>query len=201
MTAGTTHTEPKKSLAGIDDDFAQLILTRQAHRFRILANLAGQQAGGRHQKTGRRILANLISRNLLADELIKGSVLVERLNHIVSVWPSVRARRVHFESVGIRITHHVQPMLRPTFSITRGGEQSIHCFGKGDLCQSRIFDEFFHRIRTGRQAGQIQGRAPQQGDPICLRRRFQIVFTQRSVNEIIDGIALGRYYRALHGLE
>ena len=92
-------------------------------------------------------------------------------------------------------------MLRPAFSITGGGQQPIDRFGKSDLRRSRILDEFFHRGRIGRQAGQIQRCAPQKGDPVCLCCKFQIVLTQLPTNKVINGIAFGRNLYALYRLE
>jgi hypothetical protein len=55
----------------------------------------------------------------------------------------VRAFGVNLEAVGIGVTDHVEPVLRPAFSVTRRGEQGVDDllfgFGRGVLLELSDF--------------------------------------------------------------
>ena len=91
--------------------------------------------------------------------------------------------------VGIRIAHHIQPMLRPTFSIVRRGQQSINCFGKSDLPSSDTRRIFSPRqdLAVGRSDPETRAAIRH---PICLKRVFQIILLQFSANKVIIGLLL-----------
>ena len=70
--------------------------------------------------------SDLVTRDLLAHELVVGLVIVERLDDVVAIRPDVLPIRILVVAIALRIAHQVQPMLRPTFAIARARQQFIH---------------------------------------------------------------------------
>ena len=83
--------------------------------------------------------------------------------------------------MGVGITYHVQPMLRPAFAITRGSEQAVHRLFRG------IRDKPGQFLRGGRQAGEIEGHPAQPNQRIGGGRHREAVFVQLGGDEGIDG--------------
>ena len=66
-----------------------------------------------------------VSGDLLLDESIEWLVLVEGLNHVITVSPSVPVGDVFIQSVRVRVTRHIKPMPRVSNPILRRTEQAI----------------------------------------------------------------------------
>jgi hypothetical protein len=68
---------------------------------------------------GGRILAQRSAGDLFLDKAIIRRVRVEGGNHIIAIGPRVGPLRVHFKTRRIRITHDIEPMLRPALTVAR----------------------------------------------------------------------------------
>ena len=66
-----------------------------------------------------------VARELLLEELVVWLVLVECRDDIVAIPTCVPVDQVLIEPVGISVSSDVQPVPSPTFSVSRGGQQSI----------------------------------------------------------------------------
>ena len=62
--------------------------------------------------------------DLLADEVVKGDVGVERAHEVVAVAPRLGPVRIVFETIAFREPYHVQPVLSPPLTVSRRGEPS-----------------------------------------------------------------------------
>ncbi len=67
-----------------------------------------------------------IARQLLAQELVIGLVLVERLDDVVAIPPGVRKGEVDVLARALRVACHVQPVTAKAFAEMRGVEQPVH---------------------------------------------------------------------------
>ena len=121
MAPRAAHAEAEKRLPDIGHHFIERVLPREADGRLILSNLSRQQHRRRDKKSSRRIHAQRVAGDLLANETVIGQVRVERADNVVAVGPRVRAFRVHFKAVRVRIAHHIQPVLRPAFAVVRRG--------------------------------------------------------------------------------
>src|SRR5262249_23254155 len=90
---------------------------------------AAMQAGG-NPILGRRLqfspLRQQIAGNLLNQEAIIRFVFIETSYHVVAIAPSMRSFAVGFVTVGLGITNHIEPVLRPALAILRASEQALH---------------------------------------------------------------------------
>ena len=97
----------------------------------LLVLIAADQVDGPGaKKTGRdqRVVVagiEFIAGDLLPQEAVVRLVLIERPHHVIAISPRVRTLGVQFVTVGIGITHHVQPALRPALAVVRRREQPV----------------------------------------------------------------------------
>ena len=82
-----------------------------------------------------------ISCNLLLNEPAIRLIAIERVDHVVSVRPSVRTHFVLVVTVSLAKMHHIKPVPSPTFSVTRGIQQLIDDPSVSFIISSRITDE------------------------------------------------------------
>ena len=112
--------EAEEKLAG---DIGEFRFDQFALAFRIrlvpFVNAMPEVAGG-YEDVGI-FGCDLVTGKLLADETVVGLVFVEGLDDIVAVRPCVRAVGVLAVAIGLGIAGKIQPMLRPTLAVTRGG--------------------------------------------------------------------------------
>ncbi len=138
-------------MADVHHDFVDGVLAGEAHGRCIFPDLAGKKNGGGDEEPSGGFFANEVASELFADEAVVGLVVIERLNDVVAVGPCVWTFGVHLEAVGIGVTNHVEPVLRPAFSVTRGGEQGVDNLllgaGRGVLLELSDFGG------SGREAG------------------------------------------------
>ena len=135
---------------------------------------------------------------MLDDEAVEGEVLVKRANDVVTVGVGVGVAALLLEDVtfGVGVARHVEPVTAPALAIARRAEQPIHHPGErfGRLVGKKICD----LTRRGGQAGQIVGRATNQGPFVRLpggRQPPGLEFCQHEcVDRIVPppGIANGR---------
>src|SRR5205807_758345 len=103
---------------------------------------------------------------------------------IIAVAPHAGAIAVVLKAVGLRETHDVEPVLRPTLGVVRGGEQTIYQAFIG--VRTLIFFESRDFFWRGRQAGEIEGEPANERGTIRLRRRFESLGKQFLENEVVD---------------
>src|SRR4030095_5666314 len=83
-----------------------------------------QKPGG--DQTLRIAWLQLVSGDLLEDELSVGLFLGEAADYVIRGAPVIRTLKIIGVSIGIGISHDVKPMPRPAFPIVRRREQALH---------------------------------------------------------------------------
>ena len=63
--------------------------------------------------------------SLLADELVVGLVVVERVDDVVAIPPGVGVSEVLVHAVGVGVAGHVEPVPAPALAVVRRGEQPV----------------------------------------------------------------------------
>ena len=129
MATGTAHGKAKKSLAGSTDHFIHLIRAnlRRCHRILISYIIVWP----RNQKSRSYIqfrfaLTNHIACKMLPDENIKGLIVVDRLNDIITEGPEIGNDFIALITPAFTKSNHIKPMPTPMFTIPRRGKQPIH---------------------------------------------------------------------------
>ena len=74
-----------------------------------------------------------VADNLFADKPVVRQVIIEYLNDVVTEVPRVRSFAVRFKAVSFSKSNDVQPMLRPTFAVTRTVENFVDQISLGVL--------------------------------------------------------------------
>src|SRR5207302_96320 len=102
----------------------------------------------------------LVPCQLLLDEAVEGQVLVQSLDYIITIligkWPQI----VGFEAVGLRVTHEIEPVLRPALAVLWRGKQPID---RAAIRLGRLVRKKSLLLRDcGRQAGQIEAGSSQE---------------------------------------
>ena len=69
---------------------------------------------------------DLIARQLFEEEPVVGLVVIEGPDHVVAIAPGIRPGGVVFVTVGVRIPHHIQPMLAPALAVMRALQEPFH---------------------------------------------------------------------------
>ena len=141
-------------------------------RFTFIGGLAGQD----------------VACNLIAHELVVGHVLIERMNHPISVAIHFSGGIVRVAARRIGIADHVEPVPPPTLAVLRAGEQAIHYFlkrGRRIVLEKRV--DIFGR---GRQSDQIECRAADQRSFGNQSERNQFLFVQLRLDEAVDSGAV-----------
>ena len=143
----------------------------------------------------------LVTGDLFLHEAVIGLVGVESVDHVVAVAPGVRARLVGFEALALGIARQVEPVPRPPFAVARRSEQAVHELGEG--VGGIVPHERIDFLGRGRQPGQVERRAADQGDFVCARRKLQLLCGQPGADESVNRIACGvrRHHRRGHRLE
>ena len=78
----------------------------------VRADLPGQEHGRREEESCRRILAQRVADNLLADEAVEGFVIVKRGHEVVAIPPRMVARQIVTTSMRLREMNRIQPVPR-----------------------------------------------------------------------------------------
>ena len=139
-------------------------------------------------------LCDLVARELLANESVKGFVRIQPGDHVVAELVGMRAFGVFFRvAITIRVTGHIQPHARPPLAVAGGAQQTrdepvqreVRLRGKVRLKGGDI-------LRCGRQAGQIHTQAADQSGRRSLCGERQTMLAQLGFDEGIDGVRTGR---------
>ena len=123
VAAGTAHGQPEKRLAkGVDAVIhpVGLVLRNVDRPMQRLAKKPESRADDRLVRAGLRIDAwplHEIAGNLLADELVVGQVVVERLHDPVAILPGIGNDVIKLVSSRLAIPRHVEPVPREPFAI------------------------------------------------------------------------------------
>ena len=153
--------------------------------------------GSGDEEAGRRIDAELVARELFADEPIVRHVSVERLDDVVAVGPGVGPGEVGLEAVGFGEARHVQPMAGPFLAEARRGQQAVD-----HRCVSpvrRVRDEGGHFLRRGRQSGDIEVGPTDEHARVGEAGHRQSFGLQSCGDEVVDRAAFGRSAHRLVG--
>ena len=68
---------------------------------------------------------DFIACDLLGDEAGVGFVVVEAADHVVAVFPRMRAVQVVVRAAGVRVTREIQPVATPALAVVRALEQAV----------------------------------------------------------------------------
>jgi len=95
-----------------------------------------------------------ISRELFNGELIERQILVDGVDHPVTIKISVRAKRVVEIPAAVRVAGEVEPISSPSFAEVRGSEERVdQAFIS---VRARIINEGLHGARFRRQPEEVQ---------------------------------------------
>ena len=129
----------------------------------------------------------LVSRQLLADELVERLVGVQRTDDVIAVTPGVRPVGVGAEiAVGIGVAGGIKPVFPPPLSETRRRQIPLdHLFIRS---RRSVVQKLFDRIRRRRQPGHIEADTANQRPPIGCRTNRQLLLLKPRLYVPIDGI-------------
>ena len=105
----------------------------------------------------------------------KGSVLVKRLDHVVAIAPGIRKDVVFVHAGRVGIARDIEPVPAPTLAILRRGEQPVDDLREG--IRGVVRQKLVDLLQSGRQARQIECRAPQQRQLRGWRGRLESTFS------------------------
>src|SRR5687767_11431187 len=92
------------------------VLTDSDHQ-RVIPRASGQESKRyRGLRIGRK---KRVARHLLPHKSRVGLVFVKRSDDVIAIWPRVLTRIIMIISVGIGVVDRVQPMPRPSLTISR----------------------------------------------------------------------------------
>ena len=126
----------------------------------------------------------LIARNLFLEEAVVRFILLKRFHDVIAIAPRMRTVAIGLETVGIGITHDIEPLESPTLSVLRRAHQAIHqLFIRG---RRSIPNEGFDFFGFRGKSGKIQRDPPDQLFPARGRRRFEAFRPERFEEKSID---------------
>ena len=122
VAASTADREPEECLACRPNDFVDRVGPNLCRLDRVA--IAHIVVGSRDQKCRpdghvRVVTAEHIASQVLANELIKRLVLVDRTNHVISKRPNVVDDHIPLIPNALTKTDDVQPVSPPTFAVMR----------------------------------------------------------------------------------
>ena len=124
-----------------------------------------------------------VARDLLADELVVGLVLIHRSDDVVAVFPRGREGEVPLLARALGIARDIEPVPAPALAELRRREQPIHDFLKG--FRRLVLHESLHFIGPRRQADEIEIYTPDQRRAVGIRDGLDFYRLHRSENEAI----------------
>ena len=110
-----------------------------------------------------------IAGDLFADELVVRLVAVEGVDDIVAIAPGVRIGQVARRAGRFAVAGHVEPVPAPAFAEARRGQQPIDDLLEG--VGGVVLEERVDLLGRRRQAGQIEGHAADQRQPVRVADR------------------------------
>jgi hypothetical protein len=127
VAAGTCVRETEESCPDRIGDIVQDFLA--AFQQLPCVALVGEVAVEAGRNQGRRIVGiKLVSRDLLSNEAVIWLVLIERIDDVIAITPDIGSRFIALEAFAIGLAGQVEPVARPSFAVTRGGQQPVHHF-------------------------------------------------------------------------
>ena len=129
------------------------------------------KARGKKLRFGR--IRQEVAGELLDREPVERQVAVERVDHVVAIFPDA-ARLVVGVTLGVGVTREIQPRQRPMLAISRLGQLPVDETLVGG--RAAVHDEGVDFLDRGRQAGEIQRHAARQSRPVGLGLRAQAFF-------------------------
>ncbi len=136
VALGATHRQSQKGggndLDGVRDTLVSRLDCNRAFSGGAIGSHA-QETGG-HQffpRGGGQVLVRrpqhliLIAGQLLLNELIEWFVLVERLDHVITILVRIETDPVAGIAVGVGVAGHVEPVAAPALAVARGVEQAV----------------------------------------------------------------------------
>ena len=124
-----------------------------------------------------------IAGELLPGELIERLVVIVGVDHIIPVGKNALVL-VAVIPHGIAEADHIQPGHRHAFAIMRRSQQPVHLAFPG--IGALVIHKGLHFCRCGRQAGEVETEAAQQGPAVGFRRRRQSLFFLLGPDESVD---------------
>ena len=127
-----------------------------------------------------------VSRDLLANELVVGFVVLEGIDDVVPVLVGFRHGKIARVPGSVRVANDVQPVASPALAVGRRRQQAVDEFRvslRGIGC-----DEGLHLAGRRRQPGQVVGDPPDQGPLVGQGRRAQAFGFQLGQQETIDRV-------------
>ena len=127
-----------------------------------------------------------IGGDLLGDEAIVGDVVVEGPDHVVAIGVRIGIPALFHEDVALRIgiTGHIEPVPPPALAVAGAGQEPIDDLGEGVGIEVGL--ERRDLLRRGRQAGEVERRATDQGPLVGLRSRAHPLPFEAGEDEGVD---------------
>ena len=168
--AAAEHVEP------IVDDVGQAVEEAAAE---------GEEA---HRRQRPLVLAEIeaVGRDLLDEELVVRKILVERADDPVAVRVRIRVAPLFLEDValGVGVAGDVEPVAAPALAVARRRQEAV------DLPLPRVGrgvpNEGLDFLGRGREADEVERRAPDQGAAVGLRRGPHLVGFQLREDKRVD---------------
>ena len=188
MVVASSATE-RHAHEGLSDRI-DLLVDRVHHQFVPIG--FGQDFGPQDQVTRcdpalKTRIGQQVSGDLLLDESIEWLVLVEGLNHVITVTPSVPVGDVFIQTVRIRVASHIKPMPSISNPILRRTEQAIDLTVDRLGCSVLFKRPIFGRFRW--QPDQIQTQTTEQFPIRCRRGRTKSLGLQSLQDKRVDRIS------------
>ncbi len=183
----TSHAADRHSQERFSDR-VELLVDRVHEEFFFVR--LGQHFRTEHQEARRRFRFTVragheVARQLLDQKSAERLVIVERVDNVVAISPSVTESQVLIKSVRIGIPGDVQPVPSPANTVLRRFQQALDHFLEGVsrvVCQIR--SKFF---RSRRQTDQIKRDPTQQRSFVRSLRRTSLAFFKLCQHKGIDG--------------
>ena len=179
---GKAEEDGGRGFDAVDDLFGEVFLGHNAV-FGVNAVVA-VEAGG--YDLGGRGVGQEVAGELLDDELVVGLVGVEGVNHPVAPAPHV-ARAVVLIAVGVGVAGGVEPAGGHAFAVAGGLEQAVDGVFEG--LRGGVGEEGVEFFEGGRQAGEVEGGAAQEGFARGFGLGLQAFAIKAGEDEAVDRVA------------
>ena len=150
------------------------------------------EARGNELIAGR--IGQQVARDLLDGELVERLVFVEGANHPIAPRPHLAAA-VDVVTVRVGVTRQVEPFQRHALAVAPRAQQTVDLLFIG--FRRTVVKKGGDILGVGRQAGEIEAQAAQQGAFVRLGRGRQIFFAKPGADELVDGTAAAAVERLI----
>ena len=206
VTAGARHGESEEGLGARVDTFVDDVV-------RVVEALTdGEEAECGETRIVRGDAGDAVGSELLDDELVVRLIVVQRVDDVIAIGPSVgetvileeAVTLVDLEAAGIGVAGGVEPVASPAFAVVGRGEEAIDLLGVDsfdgasrlagakrhcvrDLCGLNGLFKGIDLLRGGRKANQIVGNTTKESFGIGSRIRLETFLFEFGHDERIDG--------------